>query len=374
MPTRFANTQEAFSAWEQDRAQHEENGIYIGARSYLPEPVRRNAMLANEMLAMDAAYQPGLATDPNSGVPAMLTTYIDPAIFEILFSPSKAAIILGEKRYGDWITDTAMFPVTEATGEVSSYGDSSMNGRAGVNTNWPQFQNYLFQTIMEYGERELARAGLAKINWVSQINAAAATIMQKYANVTYFFGVRGLRNYGLLNNPYFAASLTPATKANGGQTWFTNTGAPNATANEVYNDIVTMFESLVQQTGGLADKDTKVVLAMSPGSEVALTFTNSFNVNVEDLLKKNFPNIRIENAVQYGVQSASNPQGVVGGNLVQLFAESLEGQESGYCGFSEKMRSHTIVKGLSDFRQKVTGGTWGAVIRMPVSFVSMLGV
>jgi len=38
------------------------------------------------------------------------------------------------------------------------------------------------------------------------------------------------------------------------------------------------------------------------------------------------------------------------------------------------MRSHTIVKGLSDFRQKVTGGTWGAVIRMPVSFVSMLGV
>ncbi len=60
---------------------------------------------------------------------------------------------------------------------------------------------------------------------------------------------------------------------------------------------------------GLIEADTKMVLAMSPASEGALTQTNSFNVNVFDLLKKNFPNIRVETAIQYGVTSTSNPQG-----------------------------------------------------------------
>jgi hypothetical protein len=113
---------------------------------------------------------------------------------------------------------------------------------------------------------------------------------------------------------------------------------------------------------------------MSPSSAVALTATNTFNVNVTDMLKKNFPNIRVETAVQYGQKSAANPQGVAAGNLVQLIAESIEGQDTGYCAFNEKMRSHPIIKALSSFKQKLTGGTWGAIIRMPVAFVSMLGV
>ncbi|TIS53181.1 MAG: DUF2184 domain-containing protein, partial [Mesorhizobium sp.] len=42
-----------------------------------------------------------------------------------------------------------------------------------------------------------------------------------------------------------------------------------------------------------------MTLAMSPESQLAMTATNSFNVNVEDLLKKNFPNLRVVSAVQY---------------------------------------------------------------------------
>jgi hypothetical protein len=113
---------------------------------------------------------------------------------------------------------------------------------------------------------------------------------------------------------------------------------------------------------------------MSPGSEIGLTATNTFNINVTDMLKKNFPNIRIETAVQYGQKSPANPQGIVAGNLVQLIAEEIEGQQTGYCAYNEKMRSHPIIKALSSFRQKLTGGSWGAIIRMPVAFTSMLGV
>ena len=366
----FHTPDEARAQFEKDRPRFEALGVtYLGARSYLPEPFRQNYELA-----MDSVFQPALTTDPNSAVPAMLTTYIDPSVYEIVFSPTKAAEVLGEERKGDWLTETAMFPVVEHTGEVSSYGDRSNNGRAGANTNWPQRQSYLFQTIKSYGDRELERAGLARINWVSELDRSAATLLNRYTNLTYLFGVAGLQNYGLVNDPNLPAALTPATKANGGVTWFTNGGAPNATANEVYNDIVALFEALVAANNGLVDKDTKMTLALSPGSSVALTFTNSFNVNVEDLLKKNFPGLRTVVVPQYGAKTATNSQGIAAGNLVQLIADQVEGQDTGYCAFSEKLRSFPIVREMSAYKQKQISGTWGAIIRFPAGFSQMLGV
>src|SRR5690349_6698523 len=151
--TKRPNTiQEALSSFAADRAMLEQLGVSwdssVAPKAYMPVSMQ---------MALDAL--PALATDPNSGVPSMLTTLIDPEVYEILFSPTKAAEILGENRKGGWTDDTAMFPVVEHTGEVSSYGDYSTAGRAGANTNWPQRQAYLFQTIKQYGEREMERAG-----------------------------------------------------------------------------------------------------------------------------------------------------------------------------------------------------------------------
>jgi len=361
------NFQEARSTFQADKPLHESRGVVMPlVTSYIPEGWKMNFNLA-----MDA--QPSLSTDPNSAVPAMLTTMIDPQIYEILFSPNKAAIIFGEQKKGTWLDETTMFPTVEHTGEVSSYGDYSENGVAGANTAWPARQSYLFQVMLEYGERELDRAGLARINWVSELEASAAAVMNKFSNLSYFFGVQGLQNYGALNDPNLSAPLTPSVKAAGGNTWIKN-GAINATANEVYEDIQALFLQLVVQSGGIIEATDKLVLAMSPGSAVALTATNTFNVNVYDLLKKNYPNIRFETAVQYGEVSASNPQGVVGGNLVQMIAESVEGKQSAYSAFNEKMRAHKLIPASSSFKLKLTGGTWGTVIRRPFAISQMLGV
>ena len=365
--------QKGIAAWRAHKPIHKARGADLpDVISYLPPEFKRNIDLAMDALPQ-VTSQPPLATTANSAVPAFLTTLIDPQVFKILFAPNKAAIIFGENRKGTWLDETAMFPTVEHTGEVSSYGDFAENGRTGVNTNWPQRQAYLFQTIKEYGDRELERAGLARINWVSEIDQAAATILNKFSNLTYFFGVAGLQNYGLLNDPALTASLTPAAKAAGGTKWIVGTTI-NATANEVFLDIQQLFFQLVAQTQGLVEADTKLVLAMSPQSEVALTATNSFNVNVFDLLKKNFPNIRFETAVQYGITSTSNPQGQASGNLVQLFAEEVEGQATGYCAFNEKMHAQPIVRQLSSYRQKLVAGSWGSVIRQPFAIASMLGV
>jgi hypothetical protein len=367
----FTNYSEAAAAFEQDRPRLEALGISWahGARprAYVPD-----GFGARFDLAMDA--QPSLTSDPSGGIPALLTTMIDPTIYEMLFAPNRAATIFGEIRRGSWVDETVMFPQVEHTGEVTSYGDYSESGSAGTNMNFPQRQAYLFQTIKNYGERELERAGLAKINYVSEIDKAAVTVLNKFSNLTYFFGVAGLQNYGLINDPNLSAAQTPITKAAGGATWVTSGGVINATANEVFIDIENLFIKLVSQTAGLIQMDSKVVLAMSPTSAVALTATNSFNVNVFDLLKKNFPNIRLETAVQYGVLSAANPQGVAAGNLVQLIAEEIEGQDVGYCAFNEKMRAHKLIVQTSSFKQKITGGTWGSVIRLPAGIAQLLGV
>lgn len=364
------NISEAATSWQRHREMHASMGLIMpDVVSYMTP-----AMKADYHIALDAA-PPGLTTAPNASVPSILTTYLDPELVRVLFAPVAAANIMEERKVGDWTMDTYMVPVVEATGEVSSYGDYNENGRTGVNVNFPQRQSYHFQTISEYGERELERAGLTKMNLIAEIDAAAVETLKRFSNYSYFFGVGGnLRNYGLLNDPSLPAALTPATKAAGGARWMTVGNAINATANEVYADIEALFAQLVSQTTGLVKQTDEMILAMSPTSAVALTATNSFNVNVSDLLKKNFPNMRVETAVQYGAASSTNPEGVAAGNFVQLIAKTLEGKSVGFLGFTEKLRAHKMEVRTSSYKQKKTSGTWGAIIKFPLAISSMVGI
>lgn len=314
--------------------------------------------MANDGFACDA--QPALVTTSNSGIPAFLSTYIDPKLIDVLVSPMKAAEIVGDEvKKGDWTTETAMFPVVESTGVTSAYGDYSESGNAGVNSNFPQRQSFHYQVMTQWGERELERAGLARIDWANRVNIASALTLNKYQNKTYFFGVSGLQNYGLLNDPSLSAAISPTTKTAGGTGW------TNATALEVLADIQKLYKQLQSQANGLVELDTAMTLAMSPASEVALTKTTEFNVNVSDILKKNFPKLTVKTAPEYTTDS---------GELVQLIVDEAEGQRTASCGFTEKMRAHPIVVQSSSFKQKKSQGTWGTVIFRPFLIAQMLGV
>lgn len=320
------------------------------------------------MFAMDA--QPPLTTTANSGIPAWMTYWVDPDILRILFAPRNAAKIIGdERKTGNWTTTTAVFPVVESAGEVSSYGDYAENGMASFNASFPQRQSYHYQSITEYGEREVEMVANAKINLVSEKKESATTVISMFQNDTYFYGVSGLQNYGLLNDPSLSAALQPGPKAYGSQPhgpWITN-GVVTATPNEIYQDIQSLFIQLVSQADGTItiDRDATLVVAMSPRIQVALTAANSFNTQVEDLLRKSFPNIRFETAVQYSTAA---------GELVQMICETVEGQRTAFCAFTEKLRAHQIVRHLSSWRQKISQGTWGTIIRQPFAISSMIGL
>lgn len=314
-------------------------------------------MAQDANLAMDAL--PALITTSNSGIPAFLTNYVDPKLIEVLVTKNKGATILGENKKGDWITPTAFFPVAESAGEVSSYGDYNSNGQITANVNWPQRQSYHYQANTQWGEKQLAMMGAGKIDWASRLNIASAVIMDKFQNKTYFYGVAGLQNYGLLNDPALVTPIAPITKAAGGFTW------PLATANEVYEDIKRLYTQLVLQSNGTIEMTDKLKLCMSPTRSTELNKVTAFNVSVLDMLKKNYPNMTVEVAVEYTTLS---------GELMQLIAESVEGQDVGYCAFTEKMRAHAIVVETSAFKQKKSGGTWGAIILQPFAIAQELGI
>ena len=278
------NRHEAVAAYAAEKSLLESQGaVFENARMYIPDGWKQDFNLAMDQgFAMDA--QPALSTTPNMGIPFFLSTLIDPNVYEVLFSPLEAASILPEVKEGDWTLSTVMFPTAEHAGEVSNYDDYSNSGVVTTNVAFPSRQPTLYQTMMQYGDRELAIAGLAKINWVSQLNASAAWALNRYQNQTYFFGVKGLQNYGILNDPNLTASLTPGPKAFGNNTWITN-GIVTATPNEIFLDIQALVLQLILQSGGNIKQDSKFVLALSPLSKGAITAVNAFDVNVNDLLE-----------------------------------------------------------------------------------------
>jgi hypothetical protein len=67
-----------------------------------------------------------------------------------------------------------------------------------------------------------------------------------------------------------------------------------------------------------------------------------------------------------------------GNNLCNIFAslivEELDGQRTAECAFTEKLRAHPIVVGMSNFKQKKSQGTWGTVIYRPFLIAGMIGI
>jgi hypothetical protein len=313
---------------------------------------------ARGMQLMVADAQPTLITAANAGIPSLFTTYVDPAIIEILVSPTKAAELYGETKKGTWVSDTAMFIQAERTGEVSSYGDFSQDGMSNANVNFPQRQSYHYQTNTRWGERELARASEAKVDWANQVNIASALTLKKYQNLTYLYGISGLQNYGGTNDPSLPAPITVTA------TWF------GAAGSFIYADVLRLVAQLISQGNGLLDAETVMTLGISPGNAVNFNATDDFNVNVYTLIKTNFPNLKIVTVPEFAISGGGGGGGT---EFVQLIADSVEGQRTVECAFTEKMRAHAIVTKTSSWEQKKSQGTWGAIIYQPFAIAAMTG-
>lgn len=296
------------------------------------------------------AQDADLITSPNAGIPALFTTYVDPRVLQVLVEPMKAGVIFGETQKGSWVDDFLKFPVAESVGEVSSYGDYNNNGMASANANWLNREPYHYQVHVQVGEREIERAAAGKLDWVAQKQISAALALNKFQNQSYFYGIAGLMNYGIVNDP----DLLPAIP---GTAW---SAMP---ADAIFTEIQKLFAQLIKQTGGLIDRSEAMILLLSPQMEANFVKTNQYGINVSDLLKKNFPGLEVETAPEMATTA---------GQDVKLIVKSYQGVDTVEPTFTEKMRVHRMVMDTSSWKQKRSQGTVGTMIYRPFMIASLL--
>ncbi len=338
-------------------------GIAPIAQDWMPEGVKKDyTKSAAVRQAMDA--QPALLTTPSAGVPFFANLYVDPDVVRVLQTPNLGAQILGEKKLGDWLNTTAQFTIEENVGRVVGYGDYNDDGNVNVNQDFAFRQSFSYQTIIRYGDKEIALAGLTKLDKVSSLKRSAAIVMNKFEDMSYHFGISGLQNYGILNDPNLSAAITPGTKAAGGTKWVNN-GIVVASPNEITLDVQALVATLIGQSPGYVDPNTASLTIVS-GRNVALALgsTNSFGLTAMQMLDKVFK-----------VKFISDPRyDTAAGTIIQAWLTDYDGNDVGFCGFGDKMREFPVVRELSASKQKVSGTTFGAIIKYPLACATMIGI
>lgn len=319
-----------------------------------PESVQYITKEPEALYAMDAVnLAPTMVTAPNAGIPAWLTTFFDPKAIETVIAPMAAAQIFGEVKKGDWTTDTAMFRTVEPVGQVATYGDWSPNGMAGSNSTYPTRETYHYQVWTEYGDKELAKAGAGMIDLAADKQRARSLTMAKFQNQSYLFGIAGLRNYGLSNDP----SLTAPTAAPVNYA----TAEPEAIANDVVRQVGNL---ITKSSGAINGMTERLVMATAPSLINDIRRTNSFGLSADKKIRETYPNIEYVAVPEYDTAA---------GRLIQLWVAEIDGQVTAELGFTDKLRAHSVERYSTNTRQKFSGGTLGAVIYRPFAVEQTIG-
>lgn len=320
-------------------------------------PIR--GILANDsidQLANDAA----MVTAANSGIPVEFTSYIDPMVIPILTATRGAREIFGEAKKGDWTTSYARFQTSEITGEVEAYTDYGQGGASDVNPTFPVRTQYIYQTNIRYGDREVDVASRARLQLAADKQRAAATVIDIASNKFALYGVAGLEIYGLLNDPNLPAAASPLPNADNKTLW------AEKSTKEIYEDVLYLFGKMAERGAGHIDANTELVLATSPATQVQLGKATDFNISARQMLETYFPRIRFvalpELVTATGVTS------------ILLVAPTIEGLPTAQIGFSEKFRAMRLIPESSSFHQKFVGSSYGTIIYRPFAIGTMTGV
>lgn len=320
-------------------------------------PIR--GILANDsidQLANDAA----MVTAANSGVPVEFTSYIDPMVIPILTATRGVREIFGEAKKGDWTTSYARFQTSEITGEVEAYTDYGQGGASDVNPTFPVRTQYIYQTNIRYGDREVDVASRARLQLAADKQRAAATVIDIASNKFALYGVAGLEIYGLLNDPNLPSAVSSLPNADRKTKW------ADKSTKEIYEDVLYLFGKMAERGAGHIDANTELVLATSPATQVQLGKATDFNISARQMLETYFPRIRFVALPE--LASATS------GTSILLVAPTIEGLPTAQIGFSEKFRAMRLIPESSSFHQKFVGSSYGTIIYRPFAIGTMTGV
>ncbi len=296
---------------------------------------------------------------PNASVPAYMRAYADPRVVEILTAARNYRKIAPEVKFGDVTTSFARFASVEFTGTATPYGDYDGNGQVGVNAAYPVREQYLFQTTLKVGDLEQAMNASVNLDLYANKQKSAAILLDTEFNRFALYGVAGKSIYGLLNDPNLNTAISPETVDS-------STDWDGKTCDEQMADINKLYKALIEQAGGHIDDTTPLAMLISPGTMADLNKRNAYGIACKDMVKDTFPNMEI--VVVPELANAST------GDTMIIMAKEIMGQNVVEFGYSEKYHAHEPVRGLSDVSQKISAGTYGAIVYLPFAIATMTGI
>ena len=324
-----------------------------------------NKAALNEMKSfygMDAAVA-GVTT-PSVSTPIQFLQYWLPDSVEVVTAAREADAILGLDFVGDWHDESVVQTILERTGQAVPYGDHTNIPFSSWNTNYEVRDIVRFEEGIQVGVLEEARAGAMNISSQTEKRAAAAESLAIEFNNVAFFGYNEGNNktYGFLNDPNLPSYVTVATGSGGTTTW------ASKTYEEITADIRTAFAALRTQSGNLfkPERDASV-LSLSVAIMEYLNVENQFGKSVYDFIKQNYPNARIESAVQ--LDGANG-----GANVFYLHAESINGKPVVRQLGVERFRLIGVEKKAKVFLEDYSNATAGVLVSQPIGIVRYTGV
>lgn len=336
-----------------------EAGIFSWDESTGMNPITANSFKEFKQMAMDVdPFNP-----TSNGVPSQFTTLYVNDVVEQVLPKYGFTEIANPAQQGTWTTEQIRFRVVAYSGSIQPYTDFSNTGKAGINYTWVPRDVYRFQTNIQYGDLETAVMDSAKLDLVGDKRRSISTIIGASFNRFGFYGnitpagVFLSKTYGLLNDPNLPAATPVANGASGSPLWV------NKTAEEINNDVVSAMSTMFNQTGNKNKTTDNYVLGLDGSMAGYLQKVNQFGLTAEENLKKTYPNLRVVYAPEY--------QTILG---FQLICENLQGQKAVEDLFTYKYRSHGVVRFASYFDEKVSAGSAGCGVKMPLCVVTKTGI
>ena len=335
------------------------------AVAFWPHDVVDGKIVLKNIDARQLAQDAAMSTQPNIGAPAMLYTYLDPRIIEILFAVTNASKFFEKTKVGDWPDDFATFQVEEVTGQISPYSDFADGVTTDVNYEFPVRQNFRYQTTIKYGDLETEKMSRARVSLPARKQNAAAQIIARAENKFQLFGVDGMEIYGMLNDPNIPATIAPIS-VNSKSTWAEKVAAdPNNAATLVFNDVNKLWQELTANNGGHLDVNSPIVLGISNKMIGYLTQPNQYGKTAKVMLQENYPNIEFVQLPELSTDA---------GEMLYMTVTNLYGDDTGFTAFSRAFQLGRLIPKLSSFEQKASAATRGCVIRRPSLVATMTGI
>lgn len=303
-------------------------------------------------------------TTPSVTAPIQFLQHWLPNVVEVVTAAKEIDAIAGRTIAGNWYDEQIVMQVLERTGQAVPYGDHTDIPLSSWNLNYETRDIVRFEEGVQVGILEELRAGAMNISSQTRKREAAAESLAIELNNIGFFGYNEGDNktYGLLNDPNLPAYTTVATGASTTTTWATKTYA------EIVADIRTAFAALRVKSGNLfkPERDASV-LALPVACMEYLNVENQFGKSVYEFIKQNYPNVRIESAVQ--LDGANG-----GANVFYLFAESINGNPVLNQYVQDIFRLIGTEKKAKVFVEDYSNATAGILVSQPIGLVRYTGI